>query len=107
MLFHMNDEELQILRTIYRRSHALRQNNASLDEVASDLGVHPGRLRDACRLLREQGLVLIHGRFLQLTPAGMSMVNQDCADGRTPLERASHHDTASAVPQNAGKTKRL
>jgi Mn-dependent DtxR family transcriptional regulator len=71
----MNSEDLNILRAIYQRSHALRQNNASLDEVAADLGVHPTRLYDACMPLQEQGLLIMAARFLQLTPVGRGLVD--------------------------------
>ena len=71
----MNSEYLSILRAIYQRSHALRQNNASLNEVAADLGLHPTRLYDARRSLRELGLVIMSARFLQLTPAGRTQIN--------------------------------
>jgi len=67
-------EELLILRAIYNRSHAQRQTTASLDEVASDLAVHPTRLRDTCRPLQNQGWVIMPARFLQLTPIGRRMV---------------------------------
>jgi Mn-dependent DtxR family transcriptional regulator len=69
----MTEANFNILRAIYQRSHALRQNNASLDEVAADVGVHPTRLYDACRQLKEQGLLIMPARFLQLTQTGRKL----------------------------------
>ena len=43
-----HQEKLLILRAINNRSHAQLQTTASLDDVASDLGVLPPRLRDTC-----------------------------------------------------------
>jgi Mn-dependent DtxR family transcriptional regulator len=65
----INDQEL--MQAIYRRSHALRQNNASLDEVAADLGMHPSVLLRECRSLQEKRLITVRARFIQLTPAGV------------------------------------
>ena len=70
-----NREVLSILQAIFQRTHALRQNNALLDDVAADLGVHPSRLYDACRPLQELGLLIMPARFLQLTSIGRELVD--------------------------------
>ena len=76
----MNTNEQQlILRAIYDRSHARRQNNANLDEVAGDLGIPRGQVMySTCVPLQDQGLVRLFGQFVQLTPEGRSIVESAC-----------------------------
>jgi Mn-dependent DtxR family transcriptional regulator len=67
-------DDFTILRAIYHRSHAQRQTHALLDDVAGDLQLFPGRLRQACLHLRAAGLLTIAGRFLSLTPEARRIV---------------------------------
>jgi DNA-binding IclR family transcriptional regulator len=71
---YINDQ-LTILRAIYRRSHAQHQNNASLEEVADDLGLPRGTVMyKACRPLQSMGLLRLFGAFVQLTSTGRDLV---------------------------------
>jgi Mn-dependent DtxR family transcriptional regulator len=73
-----NDQQL-ILRAIYDRSHAQRQNNASLDEVAADLGLPKGSVMySTCVPLQNEGYIRLFGQFVQLTPEGRAIVENAC-----------------------------